>query len=88
MDFQYKLIVGNQTFYKEFEIPAELERVKLGSTSNCEFRLNSDFFFEDIFDDFVFVLKLVWRKKKIGIYYVAIICTSAEAMYVNYCFQN
>lgn len=48
MDFQYKLIVGNQTFYKEFEIPAELERVKLGSTSNCEFRLNSDFFFEDI----------------------------------------
>lgn len=48
MDFQYKLIVSNQTFYKEFEIPAELERVKLGSTSNCEFRLNSDFFFEDI----------------------------------------
>ena len=48
MDFQYKLIVGNQTFYKEFEIPAELERVKLGSKSNCEFRLNSDFFFEDI----------------------------------------
>lgn len=48
MDFQYKLIVSNQTFYKEFEIPAELERVKLGSTSNCEFRLDSDFFFEDI----------------------------------------
>lgn len=80
MDFQYKLIVGNQTFYKEFEIPAELERVKLGSTSNCEFRLNSDFFFEDI--------EISLRKKKIGIYYVAIICTSAEAMYVNYCFQN
>lgn len=48
MDFQYKLIVSNQTFYKEFEIPAELERVKLGSTSSCEFRLDSDFFFEDI----------------------------------------
>ncbi len=48
MDFQYKLIVSNRTFYKEFEIPAELERVKLGSTSNCEFRLESDFFFEDI----------------------------------------
>lgn len=44
MDFQYKLIVSNQTFYKEFEIPAELERVKLGSTSNCEFRLNSELF--------------------------------------------
>ncbi|MEE1057344.1 MAG: type VII secretion protein EssC [Acutalibacteraceae bacterium] len=48
MDFQYKLIVSNQAFYKEFEIPADLERVKLGSTSNCEFRLDSDFFFEDI----------------------------------------
>ncbi len=48
MKFQYKLIVSNQTFYKEFEIPAELERVKLGSTSNCEFRLDPDFFFEDI----------------------------------------
>lgn len=48
MDFQYKLIVSNQTFYKEFEIPAELEYVKLGSTSNCEFRLDSDLFFEDI----------------------------------------
>ena len=48
MDFQYKIIVSNQAFYKEFEIPAELQRVKLGSTSNCEFRLNSDFFFEEI----------------------------------------
>lgn len=48
MDFQYKLIVSNQVFYKEFEIPVELERVKLGSTSNCEFRLNPENFFEDI----------------------------------------
>ena len=80
MDFQYKLIVGNQTFYKEFEIPAELERVKLGSTSNCEFRLNSDFFFEDI--------EISLEKKENWDIFVAIICTSAEAMYVNYCFQN
>lgn len=48
MDYQYKVIVSNQAFYKEFEIPADLERVKLGTTSNCEFRLNPDFFFEEI----------------------------------------
>lgn len=48
MDYQYKLIVRNQTFYKEFEIPTDLEKVKLGTTSNCEFRLNPDFFFENI----------------------------------------
>lgn len=43
MEYQYKLIVSNQTFYKEFEISADLEKVKLGTTSNCEFRLNPDF---------------------------------------------
>lgn len=48
MEYQYKLIVSNQTFYKEFEISADLEKVKLGTTSNCEFRLNPDFFFENI----------------------------------------
>lgn len=81
MDFQYKLIVSNQTFYKEFEIPAELERVKLGSTSNCEFRLNSELFFEDI--------EISLQKKKMdGIYYVVTICILAEAMRVNYYFQS
>ena len=57
MDFQYKLIVSNQVFYKEFEIPVELERVKLGSTSNCEFRLNPENFFEDI--------EITFEKKKL-----------------------
>lgn len=48
MNYQYKVIVCNRTVYKEFEIPADMESVRLGTTSLCEFRLNPEFFFEDI----------------------------------------
>ncbi len=48
MNYQYKVIVCNRTVYKEFEIPADMENVRLGTTSLCEFRLNPKFFFEDI----------------------------------------
>ena len=48
MNYQYKVIVCNRTVYKEFEIPADMENVRLGTTSLCEFRLNPEFFFEDI----------------------------------------
>lgn len=48
MNYQYKLIVSSQTTYKEFEIPDDMERVCLGTTSSCEFRLDPDLFFEDI----------------------------------------
>lgn len=70
MEYQYKLIVSNQTFYKEFEIPADLERVKLGTTSNCEFRLNPDFFFEEI--------EIGFEKKRNGIFCAMIIFMLAE----------
>ena len=48
MDYQYKVIVSNRTVYKEFEITQEMEIVRLGTTSSCEFRLNPESFFEDI----------------------------------------
>lgn len=48
MNYQHKLIVNNQSFYKEYEISAEMEHVKLGTTSACEFRLNPDNFFGDL----------------------------------------
>lgn len=48
MDYQYKVIVSNRNVYKEFEIPADMERVRLGTTSSCEFRLNPDAFFDSI----------------------------------------
>ncbi len=48
MEHQYKLIVSSQFFYREFEIPADMEHVRLGTTSACEFRLDQDLFFEPI----------------------------------------
>ena len=41
MDYQYKIIVSNRTVYKEFEIAAGIENVRLGTTSSCEFRFTS-----------------------------------------------
>lgn len=52
MDYQYKVIVSNRNVYKEFEIPADMERVRLGTTSSCEFRLSPDAFFDSIEMDF------------------------------------
>lgn len=46
MDYQYKIIVSNRTVYKEFEIAAGVENVRLGTTSSCEFRLNPKLFFQ------------------------------------------
>lgn len=48
MDYQHKIIVSNRSFYKEFELPVDLSKAKLGTTSACEFRLNSELFFYDI----------------------------------------
>ena len=48
MEYQYKLIISNKGFYKEFEIPADMERAKVGTTSACEYRLNPDYFFGDL----------------------------------------
>ena len=48
MDYQYKIIVSNRTVYKEFEIAAGVENVRLGTTSSCEFRLNPETFFSEI----------------------------------------
>ena len=48
MEYQYKVIVSNRTVYKEFEIQPDMDRVKLGTGSSCEFRLNPEAFFTGI----------------------------------------
>lgn len=48
MKHQYKLIVSNKNFYKEFEILDEMEKIHLGTTPLCEFRINPDLFFNPI----------------------------------------
>lgn len=59
MDYQYKLIVSNQVFYKEFDILSDVETIRLGTTKNCEFRLNPDYFFEKI--EISFEKKKAWN---------------------------
>lgn len=48
MNYQYKLIVSNHNFYKEFEITQEMDHIKLGTNLSCGYRLNPDYFFEEI----------------------------------------
>ena len=45
MSLAYKLIVTHQNIYKEFEIPEKIEKFTLGTTPNCQFRLEKDYFF-------------------------------------------
>lgn len=48
MAVPYKIIVTNQNLYKEFELTKDINRVCLGTTSACEFRLDKEEFFESI----------------------------------------
>ena len=48
MGYQYKLIISNQSLYKEFEIFPDMERVKVGTTPQCELRMNPEAFFCDM----------------------------------------
>ncbi len=48
MEYQYKIIISNRAVYKEIEIPIDAERMKIGTTSACEIRLNPDLFFAGI----------------------------------------
>ena len=48
MDYQYKIIVSNKKIYREFELGQDAEKVRLGTTAACEFRLSQAAFFCDI----------------------------------------
>ena len=48
MKCPYKITISNKNLYREFEISEDVEKVCLGTTSGCEFRLNGDDYFETI----------------------------------------
>lgn len=48
MKYQYKLIINGHNVYKEYEISNDMESIKIGTTPECELRLNKGLFFEDI----------------------------------------
>lgn len=48
MMYRYKIIISKKSFYKEIELAADVEKIKIGTTSACEVRLNSEIFFYNI----------------------------------------
>lgn len=48
MDNRYKIVVTNHNLYKEFEFPDGKNEFKIGTTVNCDLRLDRDLFFEPI----------------------------------------
>ena len=53
LENRYKIIISNKNMYKEFELPADKQEVKIGTNVGCDFRLHRDLFFEQI--EFIFV---------------------------------
>ncbi len=48
METKYKIIISNKHMYKEFELPADKNEIKVGTDISCSLRLHRDMFFEPI----------------------------------------
>ena len=48
MEYQYKLILTNRRICKEFIITNNMSEVMLGTTADCIFRINQEYFFEKV----------------------------------------
>lgn len=53
MENRYKIILSGNQIYKEAELPADMERVTVGTGIDCTVRLRRDLFFESIQIEFV-----------------------------------
>ena len=45
MDKRYKIILSSNNLYKEIELAQDAQRVKVGTTIDCDVRLRKDLFF-------------------------------------------
>lgn len=45
MDNRYKIIISNKNLYKEVELAADVEELKVGTGIDCGVRLYRDLFF-------------------------------------------
>ena len=53
MENRYKIILSGNQIYKEAELPADMDRVTVGTGIDCTVRLRRDLFFESIQIEFV-----------------------------------
>lgn len=50
---KYKVVISNRNLYREVELPTENRVYRIGTTIDCDFRLNKDLFFDEIKLDFI-----------------------------------
>ncbi len=48
MNTPYKIAISNRNLYREFRVAEGIEKFYIGTTTKCEFRMNSDYFFTPI----------------------------------------
>ncbi len=48
MRYQYKVVIQNRNMSKEFSFLREMQRIRIGTNTECEFRLGSDAFLEPV----------------------------------------
>jgi len=48
MSSRYKVVISNRNIYKEVDLLPELEQVKVGTETDCDFRIRKDLFFDKI----------------------------------------
>lgn len=53
MSSRYKVIISNRSLYKEIDLLPEAQQIKVGTETECDFRLRKDTFFERIQLNFV-----------------------------------
>lgn len=50
---RYKAVISNRSIYKEVELLPDLQQVKVGTETDCDFRLRKDLFFDKVELSFV-----------------------------------
>ena len=48
MENRYRVILSNNTLYKEIEIPEDKIKFSVGTEIECDFRLRREYFFDKI----------------------------------------
>lgn len=68
MEYQYKLILTNRRICKEFIITNNMSEVMLGTTADCIFRINQEYFFEKV--QVFFQKKMVFGKQYVMMVFI------------------
>lgn len=68
MEYQYKLILTNRRICKEFIITNNMSEVMLGTTADCIFRINQEYFLKRF--RYLFKKKMVFGKQYVMMVFI------------------